>query len=95
MTHERHADLLHDAGFHEAGVKRVAEIMETHVADSGIFQCCLPGALHDANRTAAKVDHQAVGFALLKQKLVQAFGQRNLSGFAFGSLRARNEEDLS
>jgi len=67
MAHERHADFLHDAGFHEAGVERVAEIVEPHVADSGICECRLPGALHDPNRTAAKVDDKAVGLALLKQ----------------------------
>ena len=66
MTHKRHANFLHDAGFHEAGVERVAEIVETHVADSGICECRFPSALDDANRTAAKVDDKAVGLALLK-----------------------------
>ena len=66
MPHEGFADLLHDAGFHEAGVERMAEIVKSHVADSGVFQRRFPGALHYANRTAAEIDHEAVGLAVLK-----------------------------
>ena len=56
MAHERHANFLHDTGFHQPGVKRVAEIVETYVPELGILQCVLPGALHDANRLAAVAD---------------------------------------
>ena len=37
VAHERHADFLHDTGFHQAGVERVAEIVETHVTDLGVL----------------------------------------------------------
>ena len=42
MTHERHADFLQDAGFHKACVKGVAEIVEAHVADTGVLQSRFP-----------------------------------------------------
>jgi hypothetical protein len=32
MSHERHANFLQDARFHQAGVERVAEIVKTDVA---------------------------------------------------------------
>ena len=67
MTHERHPDFLQDAGFHQAGVKGVAEIVETHVADPGIFQRRFPGALHDAQRLALVVKYQARGLTAVKQ----------------------------
>jgi len=43
---------------------------------------------------AAKVDHEAIGLAVLKQMLVQAFGQRNLSGFAVRCFRVGDEQDF-
>ena len=60
MTHERHADFLQDAGLHQAGVEGVAEIVETDVADFGVFERRLPRALDDADRTALIVDDEAV-----------------------------------
>jgi len=35
MAHQRHADFLQDASLHQAGVKGVPKIMETHVAGGG------------------------------------------------------------
>jgi hypothetical protein len=32
VAHERHPDFLEDARFHEAGIERVAKIVETDVA---------------------------------------------------------------
>lgn len=57
MPHERHANFLQDAGFHQARVERVAEIMKTDVADFSVLERRLPRALNDADRTAAEVDH--------------------------------------
>ena len=74
MTHQRHADFLQDAGLHQSRIKGVAEIVETNVADFGVFQCRLPRALHDADRSAVEVDHEAFSLAALKQMLVQPFG---------------------
>ena len=42
MSHERHADFLQDAGFHQTGVEGMAEIVETHMPDTGIFQSGFP-----------------------------------------------------
>ncbi len=72
MAHERHADFLQDAGFHQAGIKGVAEIVKTHVADVGVFQCRLPRAFHDADRLAVKFDDEALGFAVLIEELRRA-----------------------
>ena len=59
MAHERHANFLQDAGLHQASVERVAEIMETDVADARISQCGFPRALDDANRAAPKADDES------------------------------------
>ena len=37
MAHQRHANFLQDAGLHEAGVKGMAEIVKTDVADARVF----------------------------------------------------------
>ncbi len=66
MPHERHADFLQDAGFHQAGVKGVAEIVKTHVADPGIFQRRFPGTLHDAEWLAVVVKDQPTGLTAVK-----------------------------
>jgi hypothetical protein len=68
MAHERHADLLQDAGLHQAGVKRVAKVMEANVADSGVLEPRFPRALHNADRLAVKDDNQAFRLAVLEQE---------------------------
>ena len=37
MAHERHANLLQDAGLHQAGVEGVPKIVKADVADARIF----------------------------------------------------------
>ena len=58
VAHQGHADFLQDARLHQPRVERVAEIVETDVADSGILECRVPRALHDADRASAEVDHE-------------------------------------
>lgn len=79
MAHERHANFLQDAGLHQASVERVAEIMETDVADARISQCGFPRALDDADRATTEVDHQSPFFPTFKQVLVKPFGKRDLA----------------
>lgn len=69
MAHECHAHFLQDTGLHQARVERMAEIVETCVADTGVLQCGIPRALHDADGLAAKLDHQAFGLAVLTEEL--------------------------
>jgi len=42
VAHKRHANFLQDAGFHQASVECVAEIVETYIADSGVFERRFP-----------------------------------------------------
>lgn len=79
VAHERHANFLQDARFHQAGVERVAEIVKTDVAKLRVLERGCPRALHDANRLALIVDDQSAVFAALKQKLEEPFGQWNLA----------------
>jgi hypothetical protein len=95
VAHERHADFLHDAGFHQTGIKRVAEIVETHVADPGILQRRLPGALDDPDWLPSEADDEALLLAVLEQELMQPPRQRNLARLPFGSFRARHEQHLA
>ena len=74
MAHERHADFLHDAGFHKAGVEGVPEIVKTDVAKLGVFECGLPRALHDADWLVFIANDQAFRLAVLKQIFQQAIG---------------------
>jgi len=67
-----------------AGVEGMAEIVETDVGGFGHVSMRFPGAFHDPDRTAAKVDHQAVSLAVLKQILVQPLGEGNLTGLPSG-----------
>ena len=92
MTHERHADFLHDAGLHQAGIEGVAEIVETDVAELRVFERSLPGTLHDADRPVFVADDQSFGLAVLKQVLQQPVGERDFPRLSFGSLRAGDEQ---
>ncbi len=94
VAHQGHADLLEDARFHAPRVERVAEVVKSHVADTGIRECGSPRAFHDADWLAAILDHQPVGLAALKQNLVQPLGERNFTGFPFGRFRVGHREDL-
>ena len=86
MSHERHANFLHDAGFHQPGIERMAEIVETYVADSGILKRGFPRAFDDAKGAIFVCENQAHGFLVFDQKLKQPVTQRNLARFAFRSL---------
>ena len=74
MAHQRHADFLQDAGFHQTRVKGVAEIVKTDVADSGILQGRLPGALYDADGAIVISNDEALGLALLYKQFEQTVG---------------------
>lgn len=85
VSHESHAHLLHDPGFHQACVKGVAEIVETDMAALGVLERRLPRALHDADRLAIELDHRPSGLPVFEQEFVEAPGKRNLAGFSFWS----------
>lgn len=65
VPHKRHADLLQDAGLHQARVEGVAKVMKSDMADTGVLQCGLPGALYDVYRLAVELDDEALGPAPL------------------------------
>jgi hypothetical protein len=95
MSHERHPDFLEDARFHQAGVERVAEIVETDVPQLCVFKRGRPRAFDNPDRLALVVDDQAAFFPVLKQELEEPFGQRNLARLPFGRLRARDGHQLA
>jgi hypothetical protein len=66
MTHQCHANLLQDAGFHKPRVEGMAEIVKTDVADTGIFQCGFPRALDDADRLPLVPDDETLILASLE-----------------------------
>ena len=79
MTHERHANFLQDAGFHQASVESVAEIMKPDVADSSVFERRFPRAFDDADRLALVRDDESFGLAALEQKLMEPLSQWDLA----------------
>jgi len=68
--------------------------MKADVADLGVLERRLPGALDDADRFAAKADEQSFWLAHLKEKREQSPGQGNLAGFSLWSFGARDEQDF-
>ena len=86
MSHERHANFLHDTRFHQPGIERVAEVVETYVAYTCIFERGFPRTFDDAKRPVIVCEDQAGGFLVRGQKLMQPVAQRNLAGFTLGSL---------
>ena len=61
MAHQRHANFLHDAGLHKAGIESVAKIMESNVADSSISENRLPRRFDDPNRSVSEFNYEAFG----------------------------------
>src|ERR1035441_304363 len=53
------------------------------VAETGVLQRGLPGALDDADRAVAETDDETRILAVFEQMLVQPFGQGDLAGFSF------------
>ena len=90
MAHERHPDFLEDARFHQAGVERVAQIVETDGAKFGVPKRGCPRAFDGPDRLALVVDDQPSVLAVLKQKLMEPLSQGDLARLPFGRLRARN-----
>ena len=95
MPHERHANFLQDAGFHQPSVKGVAEIVKADVADLGAPERRFPRGLHDADGRTPEVENNAFRSALSKQKIVKTCCEGNLAGFSFGRLRTGYEENLA
>ena len=64
MAHQRHANFLHDAGLHKAGIESVAEIMEANVADPSMSENRLPRCFDDPNRSVPECHNKAFGLTL-------------------------------
>lgn len=68
MTHERLADVLHDARFHEPRIERVAEVMEAVVADARAADRGLPRGFDLLNRVVVKRENQPRSLPVGKQE---------------------------
>ena len=95
MAHERHPDFLEDARFHQAGIERVAQIVETNGSELGVPECRCPRAFDGPDRLGLVVDDQPSVLAVLKQKLMEPLSQGDLARLPFGRLRARNRHQLA
>jgi hypothetical protein len=58
VAHKSLPHVLHDAGFHEARVERVAEIVKAGIADARSTDGCPPGGLDLVDRTAFEGKNQ-------------------------------------
>src|SRR5271154_1558681 len=94
VAHEGHPHVLHDAGFHEPGVERVAKIMEAEIADARPPDCRLPRRLDPLDRTAFEGENQADGFLTGKpyEKLRESRGERDFAGLPARSFRVSDLE---
>src|SRR4051794_13902562 len=93
MAHERHADFLQDARLHQTGVEGVAEIVETHVADSGVFQRGLPGALYDADLLPFVAKDNTVVTAIIVKPTKEPGGERDFAAFPLRCFGAGDEQN--
>jgi len=58
MAHKSFPDFLHDPGFHQPGIERVAEIMEAVVPDPRPSDGGLPSGLYLVDRVLMERKHQ-------------------------------------
>src|SRR2546430_16272636 len=86
MTHQSFADFLHDPGLHQAGVERVAQVMEAEVANLGPAQRGLPRSLDLVDRVAPEGEGQAFVLPVLSEKLKESPSEWNLTSFPAGRL---------
>src|ERR1017187_1533369 len=70
----------------------MAEIMETDVTDTGVFERGLPRAFDDANWATPKADDESFCLAAAEYQFRQPLAQRDLPGFSLGGFRVRDEQ---
>src|SRR6266851_4173095 len=94
MTHERHADFLHDAGFHEPGAETVSEIVKADMPDTSPPQSAPPRRFDDSNRTALVGEDNSGFLSGASKQVVHTLGERNFTGLAFWCLGSGYKEKL-
>src|SRR5258708_7318960 len=72
MPHQRLADFLHDASFHEPRVECVTEVMKPAITDASTADGSDPSGLDDADRFTLKREEQTLLLAFGKKKIVDA-----------------------
>jgi len=84
MTHEGLPHVLHDARFHEPGVKHVAKILETEITDAGSSDRRFPCGLNALDRTALEGEYEALRFvaANVGEDFREPRGERDLAGLS-------------
>jgi hypothetical protein len=88
VAHQLHPHFLQNTGFHEAGVKGMAKVVESQMTDAGIPERRLPRPLYDAHRMILEVDDETLASTPTVQVLVEPGGKRNFAGLALGCFRA-------
>jgi hypothetical protein len=83
MTHQSLADVLHNTGFHKAGIEGVTRIMEAEPPNAGAPKRPFPGGLDDVDWLIMKREDQPVPLCLAFQQLLDACGQWDLSRLTF------------
>jgi hypothetical protein len=95
MAHQRLADFLHDPGFHEPRIERVAEIMKAAVADARAANGSFPSGLDYADGLAFEREKQALLLAFSEKELIYTVRKRDFTPFATGSLRLAYKEQVA
>ena len=86
MSHERLADFLNDARFHEPGIKRVPQVMKADVPQLCSLQRFSPCGFDRADVAAAKRENEARGLPSCEKQIEHAAGERYLAALALWSL---------
>lgn len=94
VAHQGFADFLHDARFHEPGVKGVPEIVKPAIADSRAAHRRLPRGLDLLDRVRLEGEDESRVLPLFGEKPREAFRKRYLAALPSGGLRLGDKEQV-
>jgi hypothetical protein len=95
MAHEGLSNVGNNAGFHQACVEGVPEIVKPQAADAGAFQRLPPGGFHQVDWLVVIGEDIAFRLMSASQEFIDAVGEGNLARFAADSLGFRDQEQLA
>src|SRR5690349_4666759 len=95
MAHERHAHVGDDAGFHQASVEGMAEIVKAEVAKPGAFNAAEKSLPYPRQRLAVEGEDYTLLAGGFGKKTIQPSRKRDLSRLTVRSLRFGYREQFA
>ena len=95
VTHKGLSDFLHNAGFEQARVKGVAQVVEADGAQTGTAERRLPGGLDPRDRFFVEGEEQPFRLTSEAEVVEDAVGERNRTALAAGCFRVGDQNQPS